>query len=119
MLAEYSPDDWQHSGRVADQNVRVIDRVRVPGIGRKVIYRESLLHDIGKIKIDKKVLMKPGVLTMEERRLMKQHALYGAEMLEREGLDGSVTLHHHSYYGDGATNPEGFMAMICHYKLGF
>ncbi len=106
-LAEYSEEDWRHSVRVADQNVRVVGRVRIPGITQRMVYRESLSHDVGKTRIEKKILFKPGALTKEERSVINLHSLYGAEILEKEGLSGEIALHHHSYFGDGSTNPGG------------
>ena len=41
-----------------------------------------LLHDIGKISIDEKILNKPGRLTKDEFEIVKQHSLIGAEMLK-------------------------------------
>jgi cyclic di-GMP phosphodiesterase len=45
------------------------------------IYAASPLHDIGKVGIDDRVLLKPGALTDEEWVLMKQHPVIGAETL--------------------------------------
>jgi HD-GYP domain-containing protein (c-di-GMP phosphodiesterase class II) len=41
----------------------------------------ALMHDIGKIKVPLDVLNKPGRLTLEEFDLMKQHPLYGRDIL--------------------------------------
>lgn len=40
------------------------------------------LHDIGKISISDKVLLKPGALTAEEMNLVKQHTVIGADLLQ-------------------------------------
>jgi cyclic di-GMP phosphodiesterase len=45
------------------------------------IYAASPLHDIGKVGIDDRVLLKPGALNDEEWVLMKQHPVIGAETL--------------------------------------
>ena len=42
----------------------------------------ALLHDIGKIGIDDKILNKPGKLTKDEFEIIKTHTLIGARMLE-------------------------------------
>jgi putative two-component system response regulator len=47
------------------------------------LYRSSMLHDIGKVGIADAILLKPGRLTSEEFDRMKQHAVIGANMLER------------------------------------
>ena len=41
------------------------------------------MHDIGKIRIPDAILNKPGRLTNEEFELMKKHAVYGAEIIEK------------------------------------
>ena len=43
----------------------------------------ALLHDFGMIKVPEEVLSKPGPLTREEIRLMQQHVVWGAELLDR------------------------------------
>jgi HD-GYP domain-containing protein (c-di-GMP phosphodiesterase class II) len=72
----------------------------------------ALLHDIGKIGIADRVLQKPGRLTEEEWRLIKQHPVIGRRILE--GVHGfapylgAVELHHENW--DGTGYPRGQMA---------
>ena len=54
----------------------IIDREFVENI-----YAASPLHDIGKVGIEDRVLLKPGSLTDDEWVLMKQHPIIGAETL--------------------------------------
>ena len=50
-----------------------------------------LLHDIGKVAIPDAILYKPDALTGEERTLMQQHPLIGAEIVGRvEFLSGAI-----------------------------
>lgn len=59
----------------------------------------GLLHDIGKIKTSLEVLQKPGKLTEEEWKLMRQHPKFGADLLaNREGLSektARIVMEHH------------------------
>lgn len=59
----------------------------------------SLLHDIGKMKIPKEILDKPGKLAESEYEIIKKHTLYGADLLsETSGItEGAcrVPLEHH------------------------
>lgn len=70
----------------------------------------ALFHDIGKVRIEKRVLRKRGPLTKPERELVERHPLYGVEMLEavpefpREGL--AVVRQHHERL-DGSGYPGG------------
>lgn len=76
----------------------------------------SALHDIGKVGIPDAVLLKPGPLTPDERRLMERHTIIGADTLiaiqRRLGHDDLVsmglriTLEHHERY-DGSGYPFG------------
>ena len=47
-----------------------------------LIYQTSPLHDIGKVAIPDRILLKPGPLTDEEFEIMKTHTLHGAATLD-------------------------------------
>jgi HD-GYP domain-containing protein (c-di-GMP phosphodiesterase class II) len=71
----------------------------------------ALLHDVGKIGVDDRVLKKPGALTAEEFELMKQHTVKGANIMRpvsqlKEMLPG-IELHHE--HMDGRGYPYGLM----------
>jgi HD-GYP domain-containing protein (c-di-GMP phosphodiesterase class II) len=66
----------------------------------------GFLHDIGKMKVPREILLKPGKLSPEEFELMKMHTRYGYEMLkEMEGgsekLALCALLHHERLNGTG------------------
>jgi ribonuclease P protein subunit RPR2 len=69
-----------------------------------------LLHDVGKIGIPDRVLLKPGPLRPSERRLMETHTVLGEQMLSAvsflagEGL--RVVRSHHERW-DGGGYPDG------------
>jgi putative two-component system response regulator len=48
----------------------------------RTIYLTSPLHDIGKVGIPDRVLLKPGPLTSDEFEIMKQHTVIGSETLD-------------------------------------
>ncbi len=74
----------------------------------------SSMHDIGKVGIPDSILLKPGILTPEERQLMQMHAVIGADTLiairKRVGDDDllnmgiQVALSHHERF-DGTGYP--------------
>ena len=69
----------------------------------------GLLHDIGKIGVEDRILMKPTRLDEDEAELMRRHPIYGASILEPSvGLRPLVplVLHHHENY-DGSGYPDG------------
>jgi cyclic di-GMP phosphodiesterase len=67
--------------------------------------RGVFLHDIGKIHMPDSVLLKPGLLSDQERIVMQQHPAIGFEMLRHNPLltDAAeiVLTHHERYNGSG------------------
>ena len=64
----------------------------------KVLTVAGLLHDIGKSKIPEKILNKPGKLSSSEFEIIKNHPIYGHNLLKGRNLDSrilSATLQHH------------------------
>ncbi|MEN8199650.1 MAG: HD-GYP domain-containing protein [Thermodesulfobacteriota bacterium] len=78
----------------------------------------ALLHDIGKTRVPSSILNKPGKLSSEEFRIMKEHAEHSAEILaEASELPPEVfdiALHHHERY-DGSGYPHALPGE----KIGF
>lgn len=65
----------------------------------------AILHDIGKIIIDARILKKPGELTSEEWEIIREHPASGAEILKEvpflEKARELVLYHHERYDGKG------------------
>lgn len=65
----------------------------------------ALLHDIGKIGIPRRILMKCGALSPFELRIVREHPLVGFELISRleflRGAGGVVLYHHERYDGRG------------------
>jgi ribonuclease P protein subunit RPR2 len=68
-----------------------------------------LLHDVGKIAIPDSILQKPGKLTAAERRVMRSHAVLGAQLLADvpvlQGAGLAVIRSHHERW-DGSGYPD-------------
>jgi putative two-component system response regulator len=76
-----------------------------------LLHLASPLHDVGKIGIPDRILLKPGPLDAPERRLMQTHAELGYQMLagsEGEVLELAATVAwtHHEHF-DGGGYPRG------------
>lgn len=69
----------------------------------------ALLHDVGKVTIDTRVLRKPGKLTPEEYDHMKVHSLRGAQIISEIDLLADMIdgVRHHHERVDGAGYPDG------------
>jgi putative nucleotidyltransferase with HDIG domain len=93
-----------HSDRVARVAVRLARELGFDGDPLKTIYMAGLLHDIGKIGVDDKVLRKPGRLTDEEYEHIKRHPELGYKILkDLKGLADVLpsVLHHHERWDGG------------------
>jgi len=103
------PSTFGHSARVAAVSLEIADAMQVPSADREALRRGALLHDIGKIGVEDRVLRKPGPLTAWERDEMREHAQIGYDMLKglpflQPSLPG--VLHHHERW-DGNGYPTG------------
>ena len=69
----------------------------------------ALLHDIGKIGISEHVLHKPGPLTEDEFRIMREHPEIGERICDplRMSRDFTPIIRHHHERWDGAGYPDG------------
>ncbi len=108
-IDEKDPYTRGHSGRVAKYSLIIGQHLRLPEEELDKIRISALLHDVGKIGVDDRVLKKPGSLTAEEFALMKQHPSKGANIMRpvaqlKEMLPG-IELHHE--HVDGGGYPHG------------
>jgi putative two-component system response regulator len=82
----------------------------------ELLYRSAPLHDIGKVGIPDRILLKPGNLDREEFEIMKMHAVYGRDtiMLVEKHIGGSNSFlmfareiaHSHQEKWDGSGYPQ-------------
>ena len=104
-IDEKDPYTRGHSGRVAKYSEIVGHELRLSAEELDRLRISALLHDVGKIGVDDRVLKKPGALTDDEFELMKQHPIKGANIMRpvaqlQEMLPG-IELHHEQMDGRG------------------
>ena len=78
----------------------------------------GLLHDLGKVKIPKDVLNKPGKLTPEERAIMNNHPVEGARMIiaTEKDLDlAAIVAYEHHIMLNGRGYPSLTYPRDCHH----
>ncbi|MBN1212527.1 MAG: tetratricopeptide repeat protein [candidate division Zixibacteria bacterium] len=98
-----------HSDRVASFALLLAKELGMKPQVLKSIVAAALLHDIGKIKINDRVLKKEGKLTEEEFELIKKHPGFGVELLRGKEFPWDIKpmiLHHHEKL-DGTGYPHG------------
>jgi len=104
-IDEKDPYTRGHSGRVAKYSTLIGQELGLSTEDLDKLRISALLHDVGKIGVEDRVLKKPGALTPEEFGLMKQHTVKGANIMRpvsqlKEMLPG-IELHHEHMDGRG------------------
>ena len=103
------------TGMLLESLVQHTDKYDLSWSERLLITTASALHDIGKIGIDDKILNKPGRLTDEEFKIIQNHTIIGASILENMGsyqdeelmkVAYQICRWHHERY-DGKGYPDG------------
>lgn len=112
IAAEYRDDSTgQHTKRVGDVAARLAVLLGLPDDEVRLIRRAAPLHDVGKVGIPDALLLKPAVLTPQERRIMQSHTVIGAHILAGSEapllqMAERIALCHHERW-DGRGYPSG------------
>lgn len=118
QLKSFDQYTTTHSSNVAVLSMGLAEFV---GLGSREIRQfgvAGLLHDLGKVRIPKDILVKPGKLTDEEREVMQRHPVDGARIiLERETRleTAAFVAYEHHIMLDGGGYPRLRYARDCHY----
>lgn len=104
-IDEKDPYTRGHSGRVAKYSSMIAQELKLTPEDLDKLRISALLHDVGKIGVDDRVLKKPGSLTPEEFDIMKTHTTKGANIMRpvsqlKDMLPG-IELHHEHMDGRG------------------
>ncbi len=101
-----------HSEKVAEYSVGICREIGMPPDYIEMIRVAALLHDYGKIGIDDSILKKNGLLSDEERNLIKSHAEKTQTILKQINFEGiykeipDIAAYHHEKI-DGSGYPKG------------
>src|SRR5438046_2190241 len=101
-----------HSQSVAKLAEDLGDMLQLSPAHKNQLRLAAILHDVGKIGVVDKVLLKEGKLDEDEKLIMRRTSILGARILQpikafRQILN--VVLHHHEWY-DGSGHPDGLPA---------
>jgi HD-GYP domain-containing protein (c-di-GMP phosphodiesterase class II) len=98
-----------HSERVGRYSVAIGKNLGLPEKEMRNLRISALLHDVGKIGVDDRILRKPGALTDEEFEIMKGHPAKGAAIMSGVAqlidIIPGMKYHHEKWSGGGY--PEG------------
>jgi len=102
-------DDYytgMHSRDVVLLSLSVARALHLDSKRRRSVEFAALLHDVGKIRIPKEIINKPGQLDPDELQVVRTHPVEGEEMLTRVGgalatVGQIVRASHERYDGDG------------------
>ena len=93
-----------HSERVARYSIAIGKNLHLPEKEMRNLRISALLHDVGKIGIDDRILRKPGALSDDEFEVMKGHPVKGAAIMS--GVAQLIDIipgmkYHHEKWGGG------------------
>jgi putative nucleotidyltransferase with HDIG domain len=96
-----------HCQRVTAFTISIAKAMPVPSAYLPVLARAAFLHDIGKMGIPDKILLKPGPLTDDEKVIMRKHCQIGYDMLIRIPFlrDAAEIVLAHQEFFDGTGYP--------------
>jgi HD-GYP domain-containing protein (c-di-GMP phosphodiesterase class II) len=104
-----------HCGRIQDLSIEVGKRLKLTPAQQYNLFHGAYLHDVGKVGVPDSILLKPGKLTDEEWRIMKQHPTIGGRMLANTNVAHAAhILEQHHERIDGSGYPLGLRGdQIC------
>ncbi len=99
------PELRGHSDAVSEYVLAVADRLDFEPERRESLIFASLLHDVGKLGISERILLKPAALTDEERSVIQLHPRIGYQLVRQvpalQKIAPAVLHHHERFDGDG------------------
>jgi putative two-component system response regulator len=100
-----------HIRRMSHYSAAIARRLKLKSKAVEAILYAAPMHDIGKIGIPDKILLKPGKLDTKEWEVMRMHPIIGANILKDSRISfirmgATVALTHHEKW-DGSGYPQG------------
>ena len=109
IMQEAHPYTHGHLHRVARWAVQIAEEMRLPAASMQHIGDAAILHDIGKVAVDDRVLNKVGKLTDDDWSMIRRHPVTGADLVVKMSVLGTVGhwIRHHHERPDGKGYPDG------------
>ncbi|MGB2890077.1 MAG: HD domain-containing phosphohydrolase, partial [Candidatus Acidiferrales bacterium] len=98
-----------HCHRLSKYSEALAERLALPEELRVALRRAGIVHDIGKVAVPERILLKPGPLTAEERKIIEQHPVVGEHICAPLKSFRHVLpiIRHHHERADGSGYPDG------------
>jgi putative two-component system response regulator len=98
-----------HCHRLSKFSAALGERLKLPAHLSEALHLGGIVHDVGKVGVPEQILLKPGPLTLEERKIMQQHPIIGERIcapLKSFRYVLPIIRHHHEKL-DGSGYPDG------------
>ena len=104
-------DTGMHILRMSHYARLIARELKLPDPDQDLLLDAAAMHDIGKVAIPDRILLKPGKLDPEELAVMREHAVLGYELLKESSspllqAGAAIALGHHEKF-DGSGYPQG------------
>jgi putative two-component system response regulator len=98
-----------HCDRLSKYSVALGEKLGLSQELRVALRRGGLVHDIGKLSVPESILLKPGPLTPEERKIMEHHTVIGEKICAplRSFRQVLPIIRSHHEKQDGSGYPDG------------
>ena len=113
-----SKETGDHVNRVALYSELLAREYGCSDTDTQLLKMASPMHDIGKVIIPDNILLKPGKLTDDEFKIMKDHTVYGWEIFHKSKhpllQTAALIAHEHHEKWDGSGYPKGLKGIDIH-----
>ena len=117
-LKEFDQYTTTHSLNVSVLTMALAEHLRLAAGDVRSFGVAGLLHDLGKVRVPKDILLKPGKLTDQERMVMQRHPADGARLIvasDRKLDLAAVVAYEHHIMLDGNGYPRPHYHRGCHH----
>lgn len=110
-IESHFEENGSHTKRISEMMYQFAISKRYSYSESEMLKLASTMHDLGKVGIPDNILKKPGKLTALEFNVMKEHPLFGYNILKGPNLPimkiaSEIALNHHEKF-DGSGYPDG------------
>jgi len=118
QMKEFDQYTTTHSLNVSVLTMALAEHLQLSASDVRAFGVAGLLHDLGKVRVPKDILVKPGKLTDAERDVMQKHPVDGARLIvaSDKNLDlAAVVAYEHHIMIDGGGYPKPHYGRGCHH----